>query len=392
MLVRSPQRYLKRNNRTNVRQWKMKDGNQKSEHPIAILRLLPRVRETSAPFNQFSLAWSERRNITLVTYFSSDLNPPKDLTVFEGDGSLPGFFRALRDAVADKEYDIIHAHASHLGLLLIGASLFMRRKFMAGTVFTVHNSYRSYKLRNRLMLIPVFTFFQRVVCCGSASFESFPGFFKRLAGGRLCFVPNGLDIGRIDQAASNTHEYLRNGGFTIVTVSRLIKIKNLDTVLKAFQQSADQTSRLVLIGEGDLRNLLTAEINECGLGERAELKGLIPREKVYEHLLKADLFISASRGEGLPVATLEAMACRCPVILSDIKPHREIAAGVDFVPLVQPDDTPGFAREIKKYRQMSSAKRAEIGERCRRLVEERFSLTTMHKRYEEVYAQVMVKY
>ena len=206
MLVRSPQRYLKRNNRTNVRQWKMKDGNQKSEHPIAILRLLPRVRETSAPFNQFSLAWSERRNITLVTYFSSDLNPPKDLTVFEGDGSLPGFFRALRDAVADKEYDIIHAHASHLGLLLIGASLFMRRKFMADTVFTVHNSYRSYKLRNRLMLIPVFTFFQRVVCCGSASFESFPGFFKRLAGGRLCFVPNGLDIGRIDQAASNTHD------------------------------------------------------------------------------------------------------------------------------------------------------------------------------------------
>ena len=80
------------------------------------------------------------------------------------------------------------------------------------------------------------------------------------------------------------------------------------------------------------------------------------------------------------------------MILSNIPPHREIADGVDFIPLIQPDDVAGFAQEIKRFRQMPSSERVEIGGKCRKLVEERFSLTTMHKRYEEVYAQVLDKH
>ena len=93
--------------------------------------------------------------------------------------------------------------------------------------------------------------------------------------------------------------------------------------------------------------------------------------------------------EGLPVAVLEALACRTPMVLSDIPPHREIAHGVDFIPLLPPDDIVGFAREITRYRHMSASERADIGDKCRKLVEDRFSLASMHATYGKIYAQVL---
>jgi len=42
-------------------------------------------------------------------------------------------------------------------------------------------------------------------------------------------------------------------------------------------------------------------------------------------MLEADVFISLSKGEGLPIAVLEAMYCGCFLILSTIPPHKEIS-------------------------------------------------------------------
>lgn len=360
----------------------------KPSRPLTILRLLLGIGEMSAPYNQFSLPLLDKQNITICTYFKSDLTPPKEITFFEGDDSLTGFFRVLKAALAEKEYDIVHAHTQHVAFFYLVANI-MYGPFATPTVYTQHDSYQNEKLRSKLLLVPVFAFFQRVVCCGKASFESFTVFFRWLAGDRLCAIQNGLDIARVDRIVGNNRRFLQKGNFTVVAISRLAKIKNLFTVLSAFQQSDDQASRLVFIGKGPLLDLLTARSKESGLGKRIELTGLIPRNKVYEYLTQADLFISASRGEGLPIAVLEAMTCRCPVLLSDIPPHREIADGADFVPLIQPDDVAGFAQEIKRFRQMSSSERVEIAEKCRELVEERFSLTAMHKGYEKVYSQVL---
>ena len=354
-----------------------------------ILHLLLSITETSAPYNEHCLPLAGNQNITICTYFRSDITPPKEIKFFEGDDSLKGFFRVLKAALDEKEYDIIHAHTPHVGVLFLVFTMFRRQSTMSATVCTVHNSYLNFKKRNKLLLIPIFALFKRVVCCSQASLESFPIFYRLLAGYRLCVVQNSTDMDRITQIIGNNQKYVQNSNFTITTVGRLIEIKNPLSVLKAFQQSADQASRLVFIGEGYLRDELLTELETFGLGNQVDLTGLIPRDKVYEKLIGTDLFISASFGEGLPVAVLEAMACGCPVILSDIPPHREIADGADFIPLIHPEDVSGFAGEIKRFRHMSSSERAEFGEKCRKLVEDRFSLTAMHKRYEEVYAQVL---
>jgi len=331
------------------------------------------------------------RDITICTYFKSiwGITPPAGITLFEGDNSLRGFFRALRAALEEREYDVIHVHTPHAGALLPMTLLMsgLYRKLKPSTVHTVQNSFQNFKLRHKLMFIPGFVFFQQLVFCSRASYESFPVLYKWLAGDRVHVVQNAVDIDRIDRVAK-AEQVGHNDHFTIATVG-LIKIKNPFTVLEAFRQCNDQASKVVFMGKGNLRPLLAQEVEKSGLQKQVQLTGMIERDSVFEHFVQADLFVSASFGEGLPVAVLEAMTCRRPVILSDIPPHREIAEGVDFIPLIQPDDAAGFAREIRKFREMPVSERTAIGQKCRQLVEERFSLPAMHAGLEEVYAQII---
>ena len=358
-----------------------------SGRPLAILHILLAMGETSAPYNEHCLPMADRRDIAICTYFEPTVAPARGIAVFTGDGSLPGFFRALGAALSAREYDVIHTHSPHAVLFLLIASLFRRGGLLSRTVCTMHSSYPNYKFRNKLLLIPAFAFPRSVVCCSHASFASFPGFYKRLARGRLRVVQNGMDIGRVDEAIANVSASRRDDSFAVVAVGRLIEVKNPLAVLGAFQQSG--AGRLEFVGEGHLRDQIARAREAHGLGERVALTGLVPREQVYERLMSADLFISTSRVEGLPVAVIEAMACRRPVLLSDIPPHREIASGADFIPLVRPDDVAGFAREIERFRRMPAAERAEIGERCRKIVEERFSMAAMHKGYEAIYGELL---
>lgn len=359
-----------------------------SNHRLSILHIILALKPTNGQYNEHCLPLMNERDMNICTYFKSDITPPEQITLFDGDSTLMGFFRTLRTALVNKKYDIIHVHTPHAGVLLILTllALGLYKKLIPITVHTVQNSYENFKLRNKLLFIPSFAFFRQMVFCGEASYESFPRFFRWLAGKRIAVVQNCVDLERIDRIAK-FEPATDNEHFTISTVG-LIEIKNPLTLLDAFHQSGNPNSKLFFLGEGILRSSLTQKIISLGLQEQAKLTGMIPRDKVFEYFSKSDVFASASRGEGLPVAVLEAMACHRPVILSDIPPHREIVKDVDFIPLIQPDDVAGFARAIKKYQEMTQAELMNIGEKCRRIVEDRFSLPAMHAGYARIYSQI----
>lgn len=354
---------------------------------LSILYVVPSVGETSSPYNEYARPLSKHHNIALCSFFKATVSPSPSISLFEGDGSLMGFFRALKNSLHKKEYDIIHVHMPINGILFL-LSCLLHGRSLRSTIFTVHNCYLNHTFRSRLCLLPVFAFFQRVVCCSEAALHSFPSIYKWMAGSRLSSIQNGVDIERVNFILGGQSQIQKNDSFTVISVGRLIKIKNPQTVLNAFHQSVNSDCRLVFIGEGDLKDTLLDKTKELHLERKIEFTGLVPRNSVYKSLAQADVFISTSFGEGLPVAALEAMACRCPVILSDIQPHRELAADTDFIPLVPADDVEGFAREIRRFQSLSSEERKAIGEKCRAWVEERFSLSSMHKQYIELYEQL----
>ena len=174
----------------------------------------------------------------------------------------------------------------------------------------------------------------------------------------------------------------------VVSVGRLIGIKDPATVVAAFVRAARPEDQLVMVGEGELRSSLELYARRLPGEGGVFFTGLVPREEVHETLHCADVFVSASTVEGLPVAVLEAMVCRCLVVLSDIPAHREIASRTPFVQLVAPGDVAGFARAIRRIADMRPAARLRAGEELRSCAVQHYSVRRMNVAYGHLYASI----
>lgn len=354
---------------------------------LGILHLIHVLRSTNSQYNEHSLPVMRERAIALCSYFEPQLDPPPEIRLFAGNGTLLGFIAALRAALSAARYDAIHAHSPQTGFLLLVALVAWRRYrlLQPHTVYTVHDSFYDYKTRNKVLMIPALASFHRVVFCSHAAYESLPAVLKAVVGSRYRIVQNGADIDRIDRVVDSS-ETENNASFSVISVGRLETVKDPDVAIEAFRTGTGDGTRFVWIGDGSLRPDLESRIARSDLDDRIEMTGQIERDEVFRRYADSDVYLSTSHGEGLPVAAMEAMACGLPVILSDIAPHREFLNNdVEFIPLVPVGDVAGFAREIGRFEAMSESERATVGRQCRRLVETRFSLARMNSGYEAIY-------
>ena len=102
----------------------------------------------------------------------------------------------------------------------------------------------------------------------------------------------------------------------LLASGRLREQKDFSTLLRAFAAVRPvYRSRLIILGEGELRSRLEAEIAELGLGDAVALPGFVPNP--YAYMRAAALFALSSRWEGLPTVLVEAMACGTPVVATD---------------------------------------------------------------------------
>lgn len=124
--------------------------------------------------------------------------------------------------------------------------------------------------------------------------------------------------------------------------------KGFDTLLAAFATvRAFRPCRLLILGEGRLRDDLLQQARRLGVAEDFALPGFDPNP--YRYLARANLFVLASRWEGSPNALTEALALGVPVVATDCPSGpREILRGGEVAPLVPVDDVPALATAIQQ--------------------------------------------
>lgn len=354
---------------------------------LSILHVIVRAGPTNSQFNEHCLPVADSRRITVCSLFPADVTPPASIRLVEGDGTVRGCFRAVDRALKVEQYDVVHVHAPASGMVVAAAYL-RRQRPRRDLVLTVHNSWKNFRLRNRFFLRLLIAFFPVVVACGQAAHDSIPAGIRRRHKDKLSTVRNGVDLARIDAVLEREPARRRPGpGLSVLSVNRLIPLKDPVAVLDAYLASSTPVDRLVLVGDGPLRHSLEARARRVP-GAQVELTGVIPRDQVYVRMRNADVFISGSRGEGLPVALLEAMAAGCPIVATDIPPHNEVAALAPGVRLVPVGDADGLKRALRRSLALPPEERRRVGEQMRAVVEQHFSVEAMNAEYGRTYVKI----
>lgn len=109
--------------------------------------------------------------------------------------------------------------------------------------------------------------------------------------------------------------------FTVTAGGTLFgKKKGLDILIKAFAQFAEYKNNveLLLIGAGDLETELKALANKLGVKNKVNFVGRKDKNWLAENLPKCHVFCLPSINEGMSNATLEAMSCGLPIIITPV--------------------------------------------------------------------------
>jgi L-malate glycosyltransferase len=220
------------------------------------------------------------------------------------------------------------------------------------------------------------------VICNSRQVAAFAEQHYHARHDRVRVVYNGVDAARF-AAPRRGHEGLRIG-----TIGRIEEQKNLGMFLRAAREVAAARPDAIfeIAGAGSLLDKFVSETRELGLAERVRFVG--PVADVPGFLAGLDQFWLTSDWEGTPNVVLEAMAARVPVIATAVGGTPEIIESGCSGVLVAAGDVASLVAEAQRLVHDRRAA-AEMGERARAAVTERFSIAAMVQATEQVYTFVM---
>jgi colanic acid/amylovoran biosynthesis glycosyltransferase len=144
----------------------------------------------------------------------------------------------------------------------------------------------------------------------------------------------------------------------LVVPANLLEVKGHTYLLQAVRILTDRgvDVHLDLAGDGPLREGLVRETHDLGLRGRVAFLGLVPHEKLlkrmeagsWDILVLPSIVTNSGEKEGIPVALIEAMSCRVPVVSTVSGGIPELFEGVDEALLVPPKDPAALAEAIER--------------------------------------------
>jgi glycosyltransferase involved in cell wall biosynthesis len=193
------------------------------------------------------------------------------------------------------------------------------------------------------------------------------------------------DIEEIERSSCDLH--LPPASKVILFAGRFSPEKNIHTIVRAFKIVLKrQDAVLLLCGEGELQCQIEDLIREENLTSRIILLGYV--KNIWSLMKFADILISISDYEGCPNTVLEAMACGCPLIISDIAAHRAFLDEGKAL-LVDPRREVDIANAIltclvnrESTQQMTQKAKANAPS---------FSIHAVTDKYEKIYNHILLK-
>lgn len=294
----------------------------------------------------------------------------------------PWFLRTLHGWMLAKALDIVHVHEFTMGVYGGLASRMASVPF----VLTLHGGTKyALALRRRLALGVVARQAQAVVGVSSATAEGMARAL-RIKRSAIRVVPNGIDGVIGDREAGRASLGLTDSDFLILSVGNLYPVKGHEFLIQAAGLLKNQAElpiwTIALAGRGGEEVRLRRLAADCGVQDRIRFLGL--RDDIHDLLSACDMAVLPSLSEGMPIALLEAMSARRPVVSSAVGGIPElIVDGVDGL-LVPPRSPEALAIAMSTVMRSPSMALA-MAESAYHTAQSKFSTRAMIDAYLSLY-------
>jgi glycosyltransferase involved in cell wall biosynthesis len=262
---------------------------------------------------------------------------------------------------------ILHAHSSHALALGLWARFFDRRLGLVASRrvdFPIRKHFLSHLKYSTGVL-------DRIICISEAIRAQLVA--DGVPASKLVVIPSGVDTRRFAGARPAPH-FRRSLGIpashlVIGTVAALADHKDYPTLLRAARLVLDKEPDIsfVAVGDGPLHKEATDLARELGLGKRFLFLGF--REDVGCLLKVFDIFVLASKTEGLGTSVLDAQALGLPVAACRAGGIPEIVTDRETGLLVPPGDPPALAAALLELARDPELREA-LGARAKKAVQE----------------------
>lgn len=176
-----------------------------------------------------------------------------------------------------------------------------------------------------------------------------------------------------------------NGVFTIISVSRLESVKNIEGIIYAVNSCVEQGEKVkyTIVGDGSIKNKLKSLVSDLRLEEYVEFLGYVEDPSFL--YLRANLYILNSYSEGFSNSLLEAMALGVPSITTNVGAAEELVQDGKNGWILKDHDFNTLARMICQIKKMDPDELVQVGKNGRQSLQKRFSLERHSEKLLEIY-------
>lgn len=305
----------------------------------------------------------------------------------------------LRKIIRENKYDIIHCHTPMGGVLTRLAACKARRH---GTkvIYTAHgfHFFTGASLINWLIYYPIEKVLSRYTdCLITMNQEDYTRALRRHFKAKTVTYVHGVGIDfnkykpvSLDEKCQLRSEYkIGQEEFVLIYAAELSKRKNQGLLLEVVQQLKEHIPNLhlLLAGQGELEEHYKKMTFEMGLSDIVTFLG--HRKDMDRIYALADIAVSSSTQEGLPVNIMEAIVSGLPVVATNVRGNRDLVEEGVHGFLVGLDDQNTFVKRVLEL--YSSPQLCEEISKRRDRLTEKYSISEVLNEVTPIYLELDLK-
>lgn len=255
-------------------------------------------------------------------------------------------------------------------------------------VIYIVNTY-SHKKIKRAIVNFLLSFLTKKIIVNSEEVKSDVIKYDKVSEKKIILIPSfaNLDFKKDDSLNLRKKFEIKKNDYMFIFIARLVEQKGLDFLINStkicIHDKKIKNIKLVIVGDGPLKNSLISQIDKLKLKRHIFLVG--EETNLNPYLTEADAYVDSSSRSGFSVAAIKAMEASLPLIMTDVGGARQLTGNGKYASLCPSNDAYAMSALMCSY--VVNKKLKNSGSAL--YVKKHFSDITIAKKIINIYSEVI---